>query len=65
MDFYLECGWDVDAVEQTTFRREELVGKRERYWKDVVEPLEEAASRVGDERSWQNVKERHNSDKEL
>jgi hypothetical protein len=32
---YLECGWDVEAVVQTGFRREEFLEKRRRYL-DVV-----------------------------
>ncbi|KAK4891595.1 hypothetical protein LTR27_009764 [Elasticomyces elasticus] len=36
-DLYLECGWDVDAVNQTRFRRAEFVEKRQKYWEDVVE----------------------------
>lgn len=39
-DLFLECGWDVDAVEQTTFRRDEFLEKRRRYFLDVVKPLE-------------------------
>ncbi|KAI4865393.1 hypothetical protein F4820DRAFT_420308 [Hypoxylon rubiginosum] len=38
-DFYLECGWDVDAVEQGGFRLGEFLAKRETYWREVVEPL--------------------------
>lgn len=51
MDLYLECGWDVGAVEQVSFRREEFIAEREKYWKEIVEPLEEVASRVGTERN--------------
>lgn len=30
-EIYLECGWDVDAVVQTGFRREEFLEKRRRH----------------------------------
>jgi hypothetical protein len=33
-DLYLEYGWDVDAVEQTAFRRTEFLGKRSDYLND-------------------------------
>lgn len=38
-EFYLECGWDVDAVEQMNFRLDEFLAKRETYVRDVLEPL--------------------------
>ncbi|KAJ8132430.1 hypothetical protein O1611_g1194 [Lasiodiplodia mahajangana] len=38
-DFYLECGWDVDAVEQKSFNLDEFLARRETYWREVVEPL--------------------------
>ncbi|KAI3334160.1 hypothetical protein F4824DRAFT_490392 [Ustulina deusta] len=41
-DLYLECGWDVDAVEQRGFSLDEFLARREMYWRDVVEPLIEA-----------------------
>ena len=50
-DFYIECGWDVNAGEQPDFRRAEFITRREKYWRDVIEPLEQEASRVGSERS--------------
>jgi hypothetical protein len=34
-EIYLESGWDVEAVVQTGFRREEFLEKRRRYL-DVV-----------------------------
>lgn len=51
-DLYLDCGWDVDVDVgggggQVGFRREEFVEMRERYWKEVVGPLEEERERVG------------------
>jgi hypothetical protein len=33
-DLYLECGLDVDAVEQTAFRRTEFLEKRSDYLND-------------------------------
>jgi hypothetical protein len=30
-DLYLECGWDVNAVSQIAFRRDEFLEKRKRY----------------------------------
>lgn len=30
-DLYLECGWDVNAVEQTAFRRDRFIEKRSRH----------------------------------
>ena len=42
-DLYLECGWDVNAVEQTAFRRDEFLEKREQYlntiYKDRLEEI--------------------------
>lgn len=38
-EFYLECGWDVEAIEQTRFRRDEFLEKRRTHWEQVVEPL--------------------------
>lgn len=37
---YLDCGWDVKAVEQTNFRRDEFVQKRREHVRNVVEPLQ-------------------------
>lgn len=37
---YLECGWDVEAEEQTTFRRDEFLEKRRSYLKDVLGSLD-------------------------
>lgn len=39
-DVYLECGWDVEAEEQTTFRRDEFLEKRRSYLKDVLGSLD-------------------------
>jgi len=36
----LECGWDVEAKEQTTFRRDEFLEKRRSYLKDIVRTLD-------------------------
>lgn len=47
---YLGCGWDVEAEGgegQVGFRRGEFVERRERYWREVVEPLEKERKRVG------------------
>lgn len=38
-NIYTECGWDVDASEQTHFRRDEFLEKRSAYWEEIVEPL--------------------------
>lgn len=38
-EVYLECGWDVDAIVQTQFRRAEFVEKRAKHLSEVVEPL--------------------------
>lgn len=38
-EVYLECGWDVNALEQTRFRRDEFLERRATYWEQVVEPL--------------------------
>ncbi|KAH9986362.1 hypothetical protein F4779DRAFT_611843 [Xylariaceae sp. FL0662B] len=38
-DFYLECGWDVDAAEQRDFRLDEFLAKRETHWREVLELL--------------------------
>jgi hypothetical protein len=37
-DVYLECGWDMEAKEQTTSRRDEFLKKRS-YLKDALGPL--------------------------
>jgi len=37
---YLDCGWDVRAVEQTNFRRDEFLRRRSDYIRNVVGPLE-------------------------
>jgi hypothetical protein len=37
---YLDCGCDVNAVEQPNFRRDEFLRKRRDYIKNVVEPIE-------------------------
>jgi hypothetical protein len=50
-DIYLECGWDVSVAEQVDFRRAEFITRREEYWRDVVEPLEEMASKIGSDLS--------------
>lgn len=45
-DIYLECGWDVNAQgEQTGFRREEFLERRNAYWDSFVAPLEEHHNR--------------------
>jgi len=46
--FYIEFGWDVDAVVQTAFRREEFIDRRTKYWDEVVEPLEEGSRKASD-----------------
>jgi hypothetical protein len=45
-DVYLDCGWNVDAVEQSTFRRKEFIEKKKRYMEDVVAPLRKAKDRL-------------------
>lgn len=50
-DIYLECGWDVNVAEQVRFRRAGFIMRREEYWRDVVEPLEEMASKTGSDLS--------------
>jgi hypothetical protein len=43
-DLYLECGWDVKAVEQTAFRRDEFLEKRRQHldmiYKDRMDEIE-------------------------
>jgi hypothetical protein len=34
-EIYLDCGWNVDAVVQTAFRREEFLEERRRYLDEV------------------------------
>jgi hypothetical protein len=50
-DIYLECGWDVNVAEQVRFRRAGFIMRREEYWRDVVEPLEQKASKIGSDLS--------------
>lgn len=38
---YLECGWDANAVAQTSFRSSEFVDKRTKYVTEVLEPLDQ------------------------
>lgn len=38
-DLYLEFGWDVEATEQTEFRRDEFLERRAMYWEELVIPL--------------------------
>lgn len=49
-DIYLECGWDVNAAEQTAFHSIEFTEKRSKNMSEIVEPLEEDASREGEVR---------------
>jgi hypothetical protein len=51
VEIYLDCGWDVNAVEQRAFRREEFVARRERHLEDVVKPLEDIANGIESENS--------------
>jgi hypothetical protein len=51
VDIYLDCGWDVNAVEQRDFRREEFVARRERHLEDVVKPLQGVADGIESENS--------------
>lgn len=46
--FYVECGWDDNALVQTEFRRDEFVDNRAKYWDEVVEPLEEESRKASD-----------------
>lgn len=48
-DLYVECGWDVDAVEQKNFRRDELIERRARHWVEVVEPLQQEETNIAQE----------------
>ena len=48
-DIYIDCGWNVDAIEQTNFRREEFIEKQKRHIEDVVWPLDDVADRIGSE----------------
>jgi hypothetical protein len=51
VDIYLDCGWDVDAVEQHRFRRAEFIARRERHLEDVVKPLQDKADGIESENS--------------
>jgi hypothetical protein len=51
VDIYLDCDWDVNAVEQRAFRREEFVARRERHLENVVKPLEDIANGIESENS--------------
>lgn len=47
-DLYLECGWDVDAISQPEFRRDEFLEKRRRHLDTIyVHLLEENERRRG------------------
>lgn len=41
-DLMLECGWNTESVDQSAFRRNEYMEKRDRYWAEVVQPLIDA-----------------------
>ena len=45
-DLYIDCGWDVDSLEQAEFRRDEFLKRRAQYWKQKVEPLLDIESYV-------------------
>jgi hypothetical protein len=49
-DIYIDCGWDVNAVDQSAFRREEFIERRLQYVETVVAPLEEIHQRAYEER---------------
>jgi NAD+--asparagine ADP-ribosyltransferase len=44
-DVYLDCGWNVHAVEQSSFQRNEFIERKKRYIEDVVAPLRKAKNR--------------------
>lgn len=46
-DMYLECGWDVNAIVQTSFRPSEFIEKRSEYMREILEPLNEEAYKEG------------------
>jgi len=37
---YLDCGWDVNTLEQTNFRRNKFLEKRKDYTKNIIKSLE-------------------------
>ncbi|GAB7322535.1 hypothetical protein MBLNU13_g03458t2 [Cladosporium sp. NU13] len=47
---YVDCGWDVNAVDQPAFRREEFIRRRKQYVETIVVPLEEIHQRAGEDR---------------
>lgn len=49
-DIYIGCGWDVSALDQSAFRREEFIERRMQYVETVVAPLEEIHQRAYEER---------------
>lgn len=57
-DIYLECGWDVNALEQHGFRRAEFIAERERHLENVVKPLEEKADRMRSEINLRSFRDR-------
>lgn len=58
-EIYIDCGRNVDAVEQTEFRREEFIERRARHLAEVVEPLRRAEQLLRDEIIWEEM---HNGD---
>jgi uncharacterized membrane protein YccC len=50
-DIYVDCGWNINTVDQSTFRRDQFIGRRKRYVETVVAPLEEIHRRASEERS--------------
>jgi hypothetical protein len=51
VDIYLDCGWDVNSVEQQEFRRGEFVARRERHLEDVIKLLQDIADGIESENS--------------
>ena len=47
---YIDCGWQVNSVEQSKFRRGEFIKRRKHHLETVVHPLEEISGRVHRER---------------
>lgn len=45
-DICIDCGWNVDTLEQNNFRRDEFLEKRKQHLEDIVAPLEDVANRV-------------------
>lgn len=61
-DIYLDCGWNVNTVNQDSFRRSEFIERRRRYLQDVIDPLREMQDRLQAEEDFRREAEERKRD---